>query len=81
MIPDTMGNLSLLIKLDLSSNMLEGVIPSSLGNCHRLLELYINDNKLSGKIPTTLLQLSSLSIILNLSQESKQLVWFAFKRD
>ncbi|KAL8210484.1 hypothetical protein R6Q57_004921 [Mikania cordata] len=69
-IPDAMGNLSILISLYLSSNMLEGVIPSSLGNCRNLLALYLNDNKLSGKIPTPLLQVSSLSIILNLSQNN-----------
>ncbi|KAF5808835.1 putative protein kinase RLK-Pelle-LRR-XII-1 family [Helianthus annuus] len=69
-IPDSMGNLSLLITLYLSSNMLEGVIPSSLGNCHHLLELYLNDNKLNGKMPIRLLQLSSLSITLDLSQNN-----------
>ncbi|KAI3705408.1 hypothetical protein L1987_75645 [Smallanthus sonchifolius] len=69
-IPDAMGNLSLLNTLSLFSNKLEGVIPSSLGNCHRMLELYVNDNKLNGKIPTKLLQVSSLSITLNLSQNN-----------
>ncbi|KAD5961722.1 hypothetical protein E3N88_13195 [Mikania micrantha] len=69
-IPDAMGNLSSLIKLYLSSNMLEGAIPSSLGNCHHLLDLYIDDNRLNGKIPTKLLQLSSLSITLNLSKNN-----------
>ncbi|KAM0066537.1 putative protein kinase RLK-Pelle-LRR-XII-1 family [Helianthus debilis subsp. tardiflorus] len=47
-----------------------GVIPSSLGNCHHLLTLYVNDNKLNGKIPIQLLQLSSLSITLDLSQNN-----------
>uniref|UniRef100_A0A251UD86 non-specific serine/threonine protein kinase n=2 Tax=Helianthus annuus TaxID=4232 RepID=A0A251UD86_HELAN len=69
-IPDAMGNLTSLILLDFSSNMLEGVIPSSLGNCHNLLELYLNDNKLNGEIPTQLLQLSTLSIQLDLSQNN-----------
>ncbi|KAI3519838.1 hypothetical protein L1887_09054 [Cichorium endivia] len=69
-IPDAIGNLSLLTMLDLSSNRLECYIPSSIGNCHRLLELYLDNNKLSGKIPEKLLQLSSLTIALNLSQNN-----------
>ncbi|KAJ0930037.1 putative protein kinase RLK-Pelle-LRR-XII-1 family [Helianthus annuus] len=50
--------------------MLEGVIPSTLGNCHHILSLFLNDNKLNGKIPVQLLQLSSLSITLDLSQNN-----------
>ncbi|CAI9273667.1 unnamed protein product [Lactuca saligna] len=69
-IPDAIGNLSLLTGLWLNSNKLEGHIPSILGNCHHLLELHLDDNKLSGKIPTPLLQLTSLTIILNLSQNN-----------
>ncbi|KAL4576202.1 hypothetical protein LXL04_012291 [Taraxacum kok-saghyz] len=69
-IPDTIGNLTLLTTLWLYSNRLEWHIPSSLGNCHRLLELYIGDNKLSGTIPKQLLQLSSLTIALDLSQNN-----------
>ncbi|KAL4576195.1 hypothetical protein LXL04_012284 [Taraxacum kok-saghyz] len=69
-IPKNIGNLSLLTRLGLSSNRLQWHIPSSLGNCHRLLELHLQDNKLNGKIPKQLLQLSSLTIILNLSQNS-----------
>ncbi|MFS7956909.1 putative non-specific serine/threonine protein kinase [Helianthus anomalus] len=65
-----MGKLSLLNKLDLSSNMLEWFIPSSFRNFHNLLELYLNDNKLNGNIPSQILQLSSLSITLNLSQNN-----------
>ncbi|KAK1413966.1 hypothetical protein QVD17_29703 [Tagetes erecta] len=69
-IPHTIGNLSSLISLSLYSNLLEGVIPSSIGSCHGLLELYLRDNKLNGTIPTQLLQLSSLSIMLDLSQNN-----------
>ncbi|KAL8241392.1 hypothetical protein R6Q59_014747 [Mikania micrantha] len=69
-IPHAMGNLSSLTKLYLSSNMLDGVIPSSLGNCRNLLALILYGNKLSGKIPTQLLQVSSLSIILDLSKNN-----------
>ncbi|KAL4576230.1 hypothetical protein LXL04_012321 [Taraxacum kok-saghyz] len=69
-IPDAIGNLSLLTKLWLYSNRLEGNIPSSLGNCRNLLELGLHYNKLSGKIPTLLLQLSSLTIALDLSQNN-----------
>ncbi|CAH1438686.1 unnamed protein product [Lactuca virosa] len=69
-IPDAIGNLSLLITLTISSNRLEGHIPSSLGNCHCLLELRLYENKLSGGIPRQLLQLSSLTIALDLSQNN-----------
>ncbi|KAI3705407.1 hypothetical protein L1987_75644 [Smallanthus sonchifolius] len=65
-----LGNLSSLITLYLYLNMLEGVIPSSLGNCHNLFELNLNNNKLKGKISTQLLQLSSLSKQLDLSQNN-----------
>ncbi|KAI3705430.1 hypothetical protein L1987_75667 [Smallanthus sonchifolius] len=69
-IPDAMGNLSSLLTLSLFSNMLEEYIPSSLGNCQRLLELYLDNNNLNGKIPTQLLQLSSLSKMLDLSKNN-----------
>ncbi|KAL4576229.1 hypothetical protein LXL04_012320 [Taraxacum kok-saghyz] len=69
-IPDTIGNLSMLTILHIYSNKLEGNIPSSLVNCHHLLALHLYDNKLSGKIPTQLLQLTSLTIGLDLSQNN-----------
>ncbi|KAI3519852.1 hypothetical protein L1887_09069 [Cichorium endivia] len=69
-IPYEIGNLSLLNTLVLSSNRLEGHIPSSLGNCSQVLQLYLDDNKLSSIIPKQLLQLSSLTIELDLSQNN-----------
>nr|XP_043634547.1 putative receptor-like protein kinase At3g47110 [Erigeron canadensis] len=69
-IPNAIGNLSLLNVLYLDSNNLGGYIPSSLGNCRNLLELYLSDNKLSGNIPEQLLQLSSLSVKLDLSHNN-----------
>ncbi|XP_021973645.1 receptor kinase-like protein Xa21 [Helianthus annuus] len=69
-LPDALGNLSSLLQLYLFSNKLEGVIPSSIGNCRHLIALQLDDNKFTGKIPQRILQLSSLSIILNLSQNN-----------
>ncbi|GJZ26680.1 kinase-like domain-containing protein [Tanacetum coccineum] len=69
-IPDAIGNLSLLTKLYLYSNKLEGHIPSSIGNCTKLTVFSLADNRLSGKIPKQIIQLPSLSIGLDLSQNS-----------
>ncbi|GJW07503.1 leucine-rich repeat protein [Tanacetum coccineum] len=43
-IPDGIGNLSMLTKLYLESNKLEGHIPSSLGKCKELNGLNLGDN-------------------------------------
>ncbi|XP_071705993.1 uncharacterized protein [Rutidosis leptorrhynchoides] len=69
-IPDAIGNLSKLGTLSLSINVLEGHIPSRLGNCRQLSELYLHENKLSGSIPKEILQLSSLTLTLNLSHNN-----------
>ncbi|GKA83065.1 leucine-rich repeat protein [Tanacetum coccineum] len=69
-IPDAIGNLSLLTELYLFSNKLEGHIPSSLGNCRNLNVFELSDNRLTGKIPKHLLQLPSLTILLNLSHNN-----------
>ncbi|GJR30551.1 kinase-like domain-containing protein [Tanacetum coccineum] len=69
LIPDAIGNLSLLIEL-LYSNKLAGHIPSSLGKCKELTVLSLRDNRLGGKIPKQSFQLPSLSIGLDLSQNS-----------
>ncbi|XP_071734449.1 putative receptor-like protein kinase At3g47110 [Rutidosis leptorrhynchoides] len=69
-IPDAIGNLSRINRLVLNFNKLEGIIPSSLGNCHRLELLDLHNNRLSGNIPKQLLQLSSLTLELDLSQNN-----------
>ncbi|XP_047326243.1 putative receptor-like protein kinase At3g47110 [Impatiens glandulifera] len=66
-IPESIGNLSLVNELYLSYNNLEGTIPFSIGNCQRLISLLLEQNNLSGTIPKELFQVSSLSILLNLS--------------
>ncbi|XP_058210589.1 probable LRR receptor-like serine/threonine-protein kinase At3g47570 [Rhododendron vialii] len=67
-IPESIGNMSLLTKLYLGKNRLEGAIPSSLGNCRNLLSLTLSDNNLTGVIPIRLLNVSSLSITLDLAR-------------
>ncbi|KAK3003517.1 hypothetical protein RJ639_018192 [Escallonia herrerae] len=67
-IPSTIGNLSSLIELYLDGNNFDGNIPSTLGNCTNLLLLNLSQNSLSGRIPQQLFGLSSLSILLDLSQ-------------
>ncbi|GJZ11526.1 leucine-rich repeat protein [Tanacetum coccineum] len=69
-IPDAIGNLSLLNELYIISNQLEGHIPSSLGNCKELNVLALRYNRLSGRIPKQLLQLPSLTYVLDLSYNS-----------
>eukprot|EP00253_Pinus_taeda_P032763 PITA_32763 len=49
-----LGNLSFLVKLDLSHNNFHGPIPYQLGNLFRLHDLFLNMNQLQGSIPPTL---------------------------
>ncbi|KAK8277347.1 hypothetical protein V6Z12_D10G260900 [Gossypium hirsutum] len=66
-ITNSIGNLTMLIKLALNENNLQGSIPISLGNCQNLLLLDLSNNNLSGSIPYEVLRLQSLSIWLDLS--------------
>nr|GFA57442.1 leucine-rich repeat protein [Tanacetum cinerariifolium] len=61
-IPDAIGNLSLLNRLYLNSNKLEGLIPPSLGNCKELNGLNLRHNKLKIKY---LKMLSGLDLSYN----------------
>ncbi|KAI9124823.1 hypothetical protein K1719_004150 [Acacia pycnantha] len=64
------GNLTRLIHLDLSDNILEGKVPPSIRNCGDLQFLDLSVNCFSGTIPVQLFTLPSLSILLELSQNS-----------
>ncbi|XP_060671444.1 probable LRR receptor-like serine/threonine-protein kinase At3g47570 [Ziziphus jujuba] len=66
-IPSSIGNLTLLSKLLLSSNNFQGSIPSSLGGCKSLTTLDFFQNNLSGTIPKQLIGLSTLAEGLDLS--------------
>ncbi|CAL5322652.1 unnamed protein product [Camellia sinensis] len=67
-IPNSFGNLTLLSKFGLTENKLHGSIPARLGKCKNLVLLDLSANNLSGTIPKEVFYISSLSIILNLSQ-------------
>nr|XP_028957506.1 probable LRR receptor-like serine/threonine-protein kinase At3g47570 [Malus domestica] len=66
-IPSSLGNMTSLLYMNIDSNRFEGSIPPSLGNCHYLLDLYLSSNNLTGTIPKMLMELSTLSISLDLS--------------
>ncbi|KDP38742.1 hypothetical protein JCGZ_04095 [Jatropha curcas] len=69
-IPSSIGNLTNLIQFVAFENNLSGSIPSNIGKCENLLGLDLSQNKLSGSIPSQVLNLSSLSIYLDLSQNN-----------
>lgn len=52
-IPNTIGNLTGLASLDLSSNGLSGTIPSTMKSLHNLQNLDLRRNNISGTIATT----------------------------
>ncbi|GAY33377.1 hypothetical protein CUMW_275020, partial [Citrus unshiu] len=67
-IPDSLGNLTLLNVLQLGFNKLQGSIPSSLGKCQNLMELSAPNNKLNGTLPPQIFGITTLSILLDLSE-------------
>ncbi|CAN6715551.1 unnamed protein product [Malus baccata var. baccata] len=67
-IPSSLGNMTSLIELHMERNSFEGSLPPSLGKCQNLLLLSLYDNNLTGTIPKKLMELSTLSISLDLSE-------------
>jgi Leucine-rich repeat (LRR) protein len=59
-IPGSLGNLSSLNYVDLSTNHLEGPITSEIGSLGGLEVLLLYENRLSGVLPHSLYNLSSL---------------------
>ncbi|KAB2630492.1 LRR receptor-like serine/threonine-protein kinase [Pyrus ussuriensis x Pyrus communis] len=67
-IPSSLGNMTSLLELSMEKNNFQGSIPPSLGNCQNLLLLSLYNNNLTGSIPQKLMELSTLSISLDLSE-------------
>ena len=59
-IPDSLGNLANLTRLDLAFNQLTGSIPDSLGNLTNLTHLDLASNQLTGSIPNSFGNLTNL---------------------
>ncbi|CAN7043331.1 unnamed protein product [Brassica rapa subsp. trilocularis] len=66
-IPDSIGDLGGLNEINLSHNKLQGRIPLSFENFKNMLSMDLSSNMLNGSIPNGVLNLPSLSAVLNLS--------------
>ncbi|PKI50097.1 hypothetical protein CRG98_029535 [Punica granatum] len=62
-VPDSIGNLSGLVNLNLGRNRLNGTVPSTLRKLGKLQRLYLGKNKLHGKIPGEIGQMGSLGLL------------------
>ena len=59
-IPPTLGNMTKLVRIELSLNSLSGNIPPELANLPNLQHLWVNGNALSGDLPPELANLTNL---------------------
>ncbi|KAL8499034.1 hypothetical protein ACS0TY_022119 [Phlomoides rotata] len=59
-IPNDIGNLTNLLRLDLQQNDLSGIIPPTFTHLHTLHGLYLNNNNLEGLVPENLCDLHNL---------------------
>ncbi len=59
-LPDEIGLMEQLVKLDLDNNQLTGSIPSTISDMISLEELWIKYNQLTGELPSTLVDMPEL---------------------
>ncbi|XP_058198325.1 probable LRR receptor-like serine/threonine-protein kinase At3g47570 [Rhododendron vialii] len=73
-LPMEVGNMSNLVKLDVSNNRLSGEIPSTISKCIMLESLRLGDNLFGGRIPLSLSALRSLNYLdLSINKLSGQI--------
>ena len=68
-LPSSLGNLTDLQVLQLSSNELSGTLPSALGNLNNLREMWLQGNQFSGSLPSVLGDLTNLQVLSLYSNE------------
>ncbi|KAJ3096115.1 hypothetical protein HK100_005641 [Physocladia obscura] len=72
-IPESIGNLTELVKLNLGHNRFEGELPDSIGQLKNLRSFVVQVNKLTGEIPRAIQKLRNLEAF---HMESNQLIGF-----
>ncbi|KAE8790662.1 putative LRR receptor-like serine/threonine-protein kinase [Hordeum vulgare] len=65
--PSSLGNLTRLLRLNTDQNAFEGHLPASLGSLREIIIATFSNNKLTGPLPKEIFNLSSLSVVLDLS--------------